>query len=355
MTGGENGIAMPDAHGMTNEIAEYDRDSIHTLPLSIVPIKTAAMRKARLIKNVRLETRIELFREKGMGSGQIAVEEVPDFFTDENGLKDDILLLRRLSQLPAFDPYTLRIGLRQAGVDVLNLDAFQLSTAKKRELMPLMRNITRPLMQHLYGERGGDENDIESLIERIANPDTPKVRKRISAMANGLGITIDQLPDMLESYGDTYLALSYYRSYFRYCLPAVNRMLSWVGDVKESGNLRHDQALQKSIAKVEEILTFVSNSVTNRFNGFDRETVVRWDQVTVETFNGVRGAISRHQRSLAEVLCGLTVKVYEWEDRFPNGGGSPEKRADFVSSEIKPGLDRLWAMERRAPKFAQAA
>lgn len=346
---------MPDAHGMTSEIAEYDRDSIHTLPLSIVPIKTAAMRKARLIKNVRLETRIELFREKGMGSGQIAVEEVPDFFGDEGGLKDDILLLRRLSQLPAFDPYTLRVGLRTAGVDVLNLEAFQLSAAKKRELMPMMRNITRPLMQHLYGDRGCDENDIETLIERIANPDTPKVRKRIDSMARCLGITIDQLPDMLESYGDTHLALSYYRSYFQYGLPIVHRLLSWIGEVKDSGALRHDAPTQKSIAKVEEILTFVTNSVTHRFNGFDRDTVVRWDQVSVDTFNAVRGAITRHQRSLAEVLCGLTVKVYEWEEKFPSGGGSPEKRAEFVSSEVRPGLDRLWAMERRAPKFIRAA
>jgi hypothetical protein len=347
---------MPDATGMIHEIAEYDRDSIHTLPLSVAPIKTSAMRKARLVKNVRLETRIELFREKGMGSGQIAVEEVADFFTDEEGgLKDDILLLRRLSQLPAFDPYTLRIGLRQAGVDVLNLDAFQLSDAKKRELMPLMQNITRPLMQHLYGDGGDDANDLATLIDRIAHPDTPKVRRRIGSMARDLGITVDQLPDMLETYGDTYLALSYYRSYFLYCLPAVNRLLRWITDVRDSGNLRNDQAMQKEIAKVEEILSFVSTSVTGRFNGFDRETVVRWDQVTIETFNAVRGAISRHQRSLAEVLCGLTVKVYEWEERFPSGGGSPEKRADFVSSEIKPGLERLWAMERRAPKFAKAA
>lgn len=343
---------MPDATGTIHEIAEYDRDSIHTLPLAIVPIKTAAMRKARLIKNVRLEARIELFREKGMGSGQIAVEEVPDFFTDDGDLEEDIQLLRRLSQLPAFDPYTLRIGLRHAGVDIVSLDAFQLSGAKKRELAPLMQNITRPLMQHLYGDGDGSgENDIETLIERVANPDTATVRKRIDGMSRGLGIAVEQLPDMLESYGDTYLALSYYRSYFLYCLPAVNRLMTWIADVKESGNLRHDQSMQKAMTRVEEILTYVSNSVTRRFNGFDRETVVRWDQVTVETFNAVRGAISRHQRSLAEVLCGLTVKVYEWEQRFPSGGGSPDKRADFIASEIKPGLDRLWAMERRAPKF----
>lgn len=354
MIGGDH-TGMPDAQGMATEIADYDRDSIHTLPLSVVPLKTAAMRKARLIKNVRLETRIELFREKGMGSGQISVEEVPDFFGDEAGLKDDILLLRRLSQLPAFDPYTLRIGLRQAGVDVLNLDAFQLSAAKKNELMPLIRQITRPLMTHLYGDKDLDDNDIEALIQRVANPDTPRVKARIRQMARGLGTQIDKLPDMLESYGETYLALSYYRSYFRYCVPVVDRLLFWIGEVKDSGVLRHDQAAQKSIAKVEEILSFVTTSVTKRFNAFDRQTVVQWDKVSIETFNGVRGAISKHQRSLAEILCGLTVKIYEWEEKFPSGGGSPEKRADFVTAEIKPGLDRLWATERRAPKLGEAA
>ena len=318
-------------------------------------MKTSALRTARLIKNVRLETRIELFREKGMGSGQITVDEVPDFFTNDGDLQEDILLLRRLGQLPAFDPYTLRIGLRQAGIDVVNLDAFQLSSAKKRELAPLMRNITRPLMQHLYGDGdAGMENDIETLIERVAHPDTPLVRRRIDGMARSLNIGAEQLPDMLESYGDTYLALSYYRSYFLYCLPAVGRLLDWIGEVKDAGNLRNDRSMQKAITRVEEILAFVSTSVTRRFNGFDRETVVRWDQVSVETFNAVRGAISRHQRSLADVLCGLTVKVYEWEERFPKGGGSPDLRADFISADVKPGLDRLWALERRAPKFAGA-
>ena len=51
------------------------------------------------------------------------------------------------------------------------------------------------------------------------------------------------------------------------------------------------------------------------------------------------------------MLCGLTVKIYEWEQRFPNGGGSPDKRAEFVAADLRPGLDSLWAVERRAPRF----
>jgi hypothetical protein len=73
--------------------------------------------------------------------------------------------------------------------------------------------------------------------------------------------------------------------------------------------------------------------------------------VTVGTFRQVRDLISQHQQSLAAVLCGLTVKIYEWEQRFPQGGGSPDKRAEFVAGDLKPGMDGLWAVERRAPKF----
>ena len=175
---------MPDAMRPGSVIADYDRDSIHTLPLSVLPVANTALSRARLIKNHRLETRIELFRESGIGSGQIAIDEVPDFFSgDPDALQDDLLLLHRIGQLPAFDPYTLRMGLRQAGVDVLSLDALQLSPAKRAELLPLMRDITRPLIVHLYGDRRDDPGDLHTLIRLIANPNTPKVRARIQSMA----------------------------------------------------------------------------------------------------------------------------------------------------------------------------
>ena len=85
-------------------VTDYDRDSIHTLPLGTVPILDAGLRKARLIKNVRLETRIELYRETGMGSAQIAVDEIPKFFNGVGeGLADDMAMLRKLETLSSFD------------------------------------------------------------------------------------------------------------------------------------------------------------------------------------------------------------------------------------------------------------
>lgn len=343
---------MPDAMQLGSVIADYDRDSIHTLPIAALPVSNAALCRARLIKNHRLETRVELFRETGIGSGQIAIDEVPDFFSgDAEALQADLALLRRIGQLPAFDPYTLRIGLRQAGVDLLSLDALRLSAAKRAELLPLMRNITRPLIVHLYGDGPADLDDLDSLIRLVAYPNTPKVRARIQSMADHLEIGIDALPDMLEDYGDTYLALSYYRSYFQYAVPLLGRILDWMREVKEQSFLRNDATAQRSFREVDDVLTYVSGSVTRRFDGFDRQTVVNWSKVTIGTFRQVRDLISQHQQSLAQVLCGLTVKIYEWEQRFPNGGGSPDKRAEFIAGDLRPGLDQLWAVERRAPRF----
>ncbi len=343
---------MLDAMRPGSVIADYDRDSIHTLPLTVLPVSNAALSKARLIKNHRLETRIELFRETGIGSGQIDIEEIPDFFSgDAGGLQDDMALLRRIGQLPAFDPYTLRIGLRQAGVYVLSLEALRLSPVKCAELLPLMRNITRPLIVHLYGNGQVDPDDLDAIIRLIAYPNTPKVRARIHSMAAGLKVSVDALPDMLEDYGDTCLALSYYRSYFQYAFPVLNRIVEWMREVRDNSFLRNDPASRQNFQQVEDIITHVSASVTRRFDGFDRHTVVNWDRVTVGTFGSVRELISAHQRSLAQVLCGLTVKIYEWEQRFPNGGGSPDKRAEFIAADLRPGLDALWAVERRAPRF----
>ena len=54
----------------------YAQDNVRC---DILPLRTKGLKKVRLIKNVRMETRIELYRETGMGSGQVAIDELPGF------------------------------------------------------------------------------------------------------------------------------------------------------------------------------------------------------------------------------------------------------------------------------------
>ena len=56
--------------------SDYDRDSLHVLPLCIVPLETHALQRTRMIKNAQLESVIEMFEGKSTGSGQIKIESL---------------------------------------------------------------------------------------------------------------------------------------------------------------------------------------------------------------------------------------------------------------------------------------
>ncbi len=54
-------------------LSEYWRemDSLSILPLSIIPLETASLKRARLIKGARLESLVELFHDRDTGSGVV--------------------------------------------------------------------------------------------------------------------------------------------------------------------------------------------------------------------------------------------------------------------------------------------
>jgi hypothetical protein len=55
------------------------------------------LRRTRLVKNVRMETKIEMFSGQGVGSGQIAIEDAPEHFSRDDTLRDDMRVLSDLS------------------------------------------------------------------------------------------------------------------------------------------------------------------------------------------------------------------------------------------------------------------
>ena len=147
------------------------------------------------------------------------------------------------------------------------------------------------------------------------------------------------------------MALSYYRGHLTHAMPVVGRMMDWMEEVEGSGALSRDENARTTLRKSREVLRVVCNSIRKRFEAFDSRLTVQWTRLDIDQFNDMRELMEAHHHSLAEVLCGLAVKVYEWEDKFPNGGGSPQARADFVMTQIRPGLDRILVSERQAPKL----
>ena len=77
---------------------EPDMDSLHVLPLNIIPFDLSGLKRAKMIKNVRLETVIEMFRDDSAGSGQVRVEDAAKLFgIPEKEQHPDIIKLNCLA------------------------------------------------------------------------------------------------------------------------------------------------------------------------------------------------------------------------------------------------------------------
>lgn len=288
-----------------------------------------------------------------MGSGQVEIDDLPDYMTaTDDLLHHDLPMLKSVGEMASFDPYSLRRGLRAAGIEIEDLQNFTLSEAKKRELQPHMRKLTRPLVQYVFGANNVELTDPEIIRDRLRHADGAEVLKRLSDMAASLHTTRDDLPELLEDYGDVFLALGYYRGHLAAIAPRISALQEWIQEAHGVPHIARDPMVGPALQKTERVLGALHQSLQRRFKNFQGRATIRWDRVTVGNFNDVRELILDHQESLAEVLCGLTVKVFEWESRFPGGGGTFERRADFVMSDIRAGLDRLSATEREAATFA---
>mgnify|MGYP005647719525 FL=1 len=238
----------PDAEDEANSIiTDFDRDSIHTLPLLLMPLENRSLRRARLVRNVRLDIKIELYRARELGSAQIDFDDVPKYFgaeSDRGTIEHDLSIIRKLAALPAFDCYSVRRALRDVGIKVDQQDAFSLTESKRRELLVHMRGLTRPLINFLYGEKGGPTlEDPKQLIELISNPDADAVRQRLVLLSDGLKVDLDDLPNMLDGFGDVFLSLAYYRGYFASVIPSLNKLTGWIEEVVVNSYMSNDKPL----------------------------------------------------------------------------------------------------------------
>ena len=333
-------------------IDREDRDSINTFACAALPVRSKGLFRLRLIKNVRLETRVEAFRGTGTGSGQFGIDELPHYIDPSKDLsRHDIPMLKKVGQLPAFDCYSLRRAVRSSGFDVEAAEVLSLSDEKKRELAGHMRNLTRPLVHHVFGDSDMDITDPRNLRDIMQMADKDKARQNLAQLSAVLETDLDGLPELLEDYGDAFLSLGYYRSYLNLIIPRIKDLHGWIEEAGERGSFRRGDPAMKRLKQVSGAIDLITKSVVERFRRFDGTAVFDWERLTLEEFRTARDLILAHQSSLAEVLCGLTVKVYEWRSRFAKPNVGIQQRVDFVQSDLYPGLDHLLKVESGAPKF----
>jgi hypothetical protein len=333
----------------TEELSDQDRDSLHTLPISILPVKTKIFRRARMVKNSRLESVIEFFSGVGCGRGQLDVREVAKFLAlDQVPPHPDVTLLQTVAGLPSFDVYALRILLREKRIIIADSSALMLSASKVASLSNYMARFTRPLVAEVFGHdtEGAEFSSILGLF-RGDNPEA--VRDRLATMANRLGIPIKAIPKFLEDYGDIFMSLSYYRQCLDQLLPHVQSFKDGIAMVRSNRQLSQDMALVKVVDMIEATINVQLSSITGKIESFERSTNDMWRDLTADKFRKIEGMISHYHTSIGGALCALSVKMQAWTDQFPNSSGGVGRRAAFIMSDMRQGIERIQATQDDAP------
>jgi len=336
----------------TDELPDEDRDSLHTLPISILPVTTPIFRRARMVKNSRLESVIEFFSGVGCGRGQMDITGVAKFLAlEQNAQHPDVKLLQTVSNLPSFDVYSLRILLRAKNIPVVDSAALRLSPAKMQELSSYMTSFTRPLMAEVFGAdtRVSEFKDIVGMF-RGENADA--VRLRLETLANRLGIPIEAIPRFLEDYADIFMSLSYYRHCLDQLLPQVQCFMDGIAMLRANQQMAHDRGLMDVVSKLESTINGKLSNITGKVESFERSTNDMWRDLTADRFQKIEAAVSRYHTSIGGALCALSVKMSAWVNQFPTPAGGVGRRAAFIMSDMRQGLEYLQTQDDDAPMLA---
>lgn len=322
-----------------NELSDMDRDSLHTLSISILPLQTPVFRRARMVKNSRLESVIEFFSGNGCGRGQLDVRGVGNFLgLEQVPLHPDVALLQTVADLPSFDVYSLRILLRAKNIAITDKSALTLSPAKTASLSSYMASFTRPLVAEIFGQ-DTNARDFRDIVGMFRGSNAGEVRLRLSTMAERLGIPIEAIPKFLEDYGDIFMSLSYYRQCLDELLPQVQSFMDGIAMVRQSHQLAQDRSLMSAMSEIEATVNGSLSSITGKVESFERSTNDMWRDLTADRFKRIETMISHYHTSIGAALCGLSVKMSAWVDQFPTPSGGANRRAAFIMSHIRPGFE----------------
>ncbi len=336
------------------EIPDADRDALHILPLATLPIVHPVLRRARLVKNTKLDSAIEIFNAPGCGSGQFDVPEISKLLGLSKSPPDpDIELLQRTAVLPSYDVYSLRIMLRALNIPIGDASTLNLSPAKIESLSAYMATFTRPLVVEIFGESTNVEHftDIIGLF-RDCNADT--VRQRLATMADKLGIPVPGIPKFLEDYADIFMSLSYYKQCLDQLLPQVQAFMLSLADIRGNHQLKNDANLMKTVDFTEATINGTLANITGRLESFDKSTADMWRNLSAERFRKIEQLIQSYHTVIGGVLCALSVKMNGWTRQFPVAGAAgPVRRAAFIMSDMRSGIDRISAIEDTRPVLSE--
>ena len=340
---------MTDEDDHKSILIENERDSLHILPMKILPLSTPNLKHARMIKNARLDSVIELFRNDQSGSGQLQINDLPNEFDwDKPNSNPDMQMIQKIGRMPSYDVFSLRIELRKLDISVDDYEDLKLSPEMGKKLTTYMTGFTRPLVSQIYGKDDVEIETFDDVIKLFRDPDVKKALERLNLMADKLGIKVEELPRFLEDYGDIFMSLSYYRRCMDLVSPIVSDFLFAIPDLRKNFTLKGDVSLQRTLDMLEKKVFMLDQQIKERFESFDLETQDMWDNLSAEKFRNLQQIIKSYHTTLGGVLCSLNVKMDAWNRLFPHrNAGGPQRRAEFIMTEMRQGMDKIKKLDTK--------
>lgn len=321
---------------------DSDRDSLHTLPLAIVPLATPGLSKARLVKNARLEGMVELFSGEQTGSGLILPCDLVRVFDFDESNRTDLDVVEMLAELPSYDVYSLRMELRRLNIDVNESHHLRLSDAKVETLSKHMRIFTRPLIAAIYGRIDVVDGDYRDIVGLFIEPEVPRAQRNLINLAKSMNIEVEDIPRFLEDYGDTYLSLAYYQSCLDETQPTIKDFMRSINQIQRDPNLRANLGFMSTLDMVRTRLMSAVSDIENVLEVFQAKTVNMWANIDGSHYRTTKGLIENYQTEIGKTLCAISVKMAAWKQKFPRKDSSgPFRRADFIMNDIKHGIETI--------------
>lgn len=325
-----------------------EKDAIDMLPLESIPLASKTLKNAKLVKNARMETTVELYKDSLAGSLQVMPDSIADFM--DASLADQ-KIISSLANLYSFDVYSLRTNLKKLGVEVEDAEALELSDDIKERLAGYNQEFVRPLIEKIFGAGRMDLTGKDALKSIASGKDLAHVKENLKIMADKTGIPLTDIPGFLEEYSDVFLSVAYYRYSFESVGIDIDRFLLWMRELLASREVMASPKMLAQCKQAEMIMRFLSSSIRERLAQFQTSFEIFWADINRKSFLQMRHQIEENHGSMGAVLCGLVVKINLWKKTFPNNVlGSPSGRAKFVLTEMEPGLAKLKDLETEARK-----
>ncbi len=262
-----------------------------------------------------------------------------EFFDFPGERAADLEIVTALAALPSYDVYSLRLELRDLGINVQDHDQLKLSPNKAEELTEYMNTFTRPLIARIYGDTDESERSLDELIHLFLDPDKEAARKNLSDLAHALDIGLAEIPLFLERYADVYLSLAYYSATVDQISKPLAQVTEVLDRIRKDTRYQRSQPIMRACDRITRRIVVAKTNISHILDAFRARTQDMWDDISGPKFRTMEKVIMDYQRDIAGNLCALVVKMDAWE-RLP-GKGSLGNCVQFVMSELAVGVESM--------------